>query len=182
MKLLIASDIHGSLPAAQQVVKAFKEEKADYLVYLGDLMYHGPRNPLPDGYAPAEVAQLFNEISDKIIAMRGNCDSEVDDMLTDFPLMADYQTIPLGDKKLFATHGHIFEPENMPKNVVPKDVFAFGHIHIPMIKTDDAGVVIFNPGSAALPKEGHPPTYGVLTCDYGAIKTFDGKVYMDLKL
>jgi len=177
MKLLIASDIHGSLVAAEKVIEAFKTEQADYLVYLGDLMYHGPRNPLPDGYNPAGVADLFNEFAHKIIAMRGNCDSEVDDMLTHFPITAEYQIVPLAKGKLFATHGHIFDETTIPKNVVKGDVFAFGHIHIPILEQNESGIFILNPGSASLPKEGHPPTYAVITEEKIEIKTFDGAVY-----
>jgi len=180
MKLLIASDIHGSLSAAKKVIKAFENEEANYLVYLGDLMYHGPRNPLPDEYGPAEVAKLFNTIADKIIALRGNCDSEVDDMLTDFPMNAEYQTIPFEKNKLFATHGHIIDPAAIPASVASGDIFAFGHIHIPILEKNSSGVIILNPGSAALPKEGHPPTYAIISGDLVRIKTFDGKKYLDL--
>lgn len=177
MKLLIASDIHGSLSAARHVVDRFEKEQADYLIFLGDAMYHGPRNPLPDAYHPAEVAELLNTIKDRIIAVRGNCDSEVDQMLLDFPMTADYQTIPLAGYLLFATHGHLFEPANIPASVSRGDIFAFGHIHLPVLEMSEAGILVLNPGSAALPKEGHPPTYAVLSGDQVEIKTFAGAVY-----
>ena len=179
MRLLIASDIHGSLSAARNVVEAFEKESADYLVFLGDAMYHGPRNPLPDEYNPAEVAKLLNTIKDKVIATRGNCDSEVDQMLLDFPITAEYQNIPLANGKLFATHGHVFEPTTIPASVNRGDIFAFGHIHIPILEADEKGVLILNPGSAALPKEGHLPTYAVIDESKILIKTFDGAVYME---
>jgi len=178
MKLLITSDIHGSLSATKKVLEAFKKEQADYLIFLGDALYHGPRNPLPDEYNPAEVANLLNTIKNKIIAVRGNCDSEVDQMLLHFPITAEYQTIPLTHvRKLFATHGHIFEPTTMPENVESGDIFAFGHIHLPILEKNEAGFLILNPGSAALPKEDHPPTYAVISSDKVEIKTFDGEVY-----
>jgi len=177
MKLLIASDIHGSLSAARKVVEAFENEMADYLVFLGDVMYHGPRNPLPDEYDPAGVAKLLNTVQSKVIAVRGNCDSEVDQMLLDFPITAEYQTIPLASGKLFATHGHIFEPATIPASVSRGDIFAFGHIHVPILEVNQAGILVLNPGSAALPKENRPPTYAVISDDKVEIKTFDGKAY-----
>ena len=181
MKLLIASDIHGSLSATKNVIEAFEKEQADYLVFLGDAMYHGPRNPLPDEYKPAEVAKLLNTLKDKIIAVRGNCDSEVDQMLLDFPITADYQNIPLTcENKLFATHGHIFERVTIPASVKSGDVFAFGHIHLPILAKNEAGILILNPGSAALPKEGHPPTYATISGDKVEIKTFDGEIYQKI--
>ena len=180
MKLLIASDIHGSLHAARHVVEAFKKEAADYLVFLGDAMYHGPRNLLPVEYHPSEVAKLLNTVKNKIIAVRGNCDSEVDQMLLDFPMMAEYQNIPLARGKMFATHGHIFDFTTIPASVTGGDVFAFGHTHLPVLEENELGIVVLNPGSAALPKEGHPPTYAVLGKDKVEIKTFGGEVYLAL--
>jgi len=183
MKLLLASDIHGSLLAAHQVREAFEKEQADYLVFLGDVMYHGPRNPLPDEYDPAKVAKLLNEMKEKIIAVRGNCDSEVDQTLLDFPMTAEYQNIPLSSGKLFATHGHIFDPTpkltDIPRSVGGGDIFAFGHIHLPILEVNEVGVLILNPGSAALPKEGHPATYAVIDENRVEIKTFDGVVYRE---
>jgi len=182
MKYVVASDVHGSLSAAKKVIDAFWKEEADYLIYLGDLLYHGPRNPLPDNYNPAEVAKLFNEISEKIIAMRGNCDSEVDQMLSDFPLTAEYQCIPFSStKKIFATHGHIYDYESIPKSVVAEDIFAFGHIHLPILEKNVDGITILNPGSASLPKEGHPPTYAIINDHEIKIKTFDGEIYTNIK-
>lgn len=182
MKLLIASDIHGSLSAARDVVEVFEEENADYLVFLGDVMYHGPRNPLPDEYNPTAVAELLNTVKDKVIAVRGNCDSEVDQMLLDFPMTSEYQNIPLASGKLFATHGHIFEPETIPVSVVVGDIFAFGHTHLPILEKNEAGILVLNPGSVTLPKEDHPPTYAVISEDKVEIKTFDGAVYRSYML
>jgi putative phosphoesterase len=186
MKLLIASDIHGSLSATRHVVAAFEKENADYLVFLGDVMYHGPRNPLPDEYHPAGVAELLNTVKDKVIAVRGNCDSEVDQMLLDFPITAEYQNIPLSSGKLVATHGHIFDPTpnltNIPENVGRGDIFAFGHIHLPILEVNDSGILVLNPGSAALPKENHPPTYAIISDVKVEIKTFDEAVYRTFSL
>jgi len=180
MKLLVISDIHGSLSAAKMVIEAFENEQADYLLFLGDALYHGPRNPLPDEYNPAEVAKLLNTIADRIIAVRGNCDSEVDQMLLDFPITADYQNIPLTHFKLFATHGHIFDHRTMPASVVSGNLFAFGHIHIPILTVNENNVLILNPGSVSLPKEGHEPTYATITDSDIFIKTLDGEIYRDM--
>ncbi|MCL2610224.1 MAG: phosphodiesterase [Defluviitaleaceae bacterium] len=181
MKLLIASDIHGSLKAAKLVIEIFNKEEADYLLFLGDIMYHGPRNPQPAEYSPAEVAKSFNEIACYTIAVRGNCDSEVDQMLLNFPINADYQNIILGKNKLFATHGHIYELNNLPKNLQKGDVFAFGHIHVPILEERD-GIIILNPGSASLPKENNPPTYAILDDKKIEIKTFEEKILSVLHL
>jgi len=177
MKLLFASDIHGSASAARNVINTFEQEKADYLVFLGDALYHGPRNPLPDEYNPAEVARLLNSIASKIIAVRGNCDAEVDQMLLDFPITADYNVIPFENFKIFTSHGHLYSPENLPDGLTSKDIFVSGHTHIPIIEKKDGQPVIFNPGSAALPKENHPATYAIIDAGEIWIKTFDGAVY-----
>jgi len=180
MKLLIASDIHGSLSAARKVVQLIAIEQADYLVFLGDAMYHGPRNPLPDSYDPAGVAAILNTVASQVIATRGNCDSEVDQMLLDFTITADYQVIPLRNGKLFATHGHVFEPNNLPSSLTRGDIFASGHTHVPVLTVADNGVIVINPGSVSLPKENHPPTYAMVTDTEILIKTFDQKIYREL--
>lgn len=182
MKLLIASDVHGSRSATKKAIEVFKAEQADYLILLGDIMYHGPRNPLPDEYNPAGVSELFNDIKDRMIAVRGNCDSEVDQALLEFPIGAEYQTIPFSSGKLFATHGHIFDPDNMPTSLVKGDVFAFGHVHLPILEISEIGILILNPGSASLPKKGHPPTYAIMNETKIQIKTFDGEVYMERRM
>ena len=146
-------------------------------------MYHGPRNPLPGDYNPAGVADILNEMKNKIIAVRGNCDSEVDQTLLDFPMTADYQTIPLAGGKLFTTHGHLFDPTpsllEIPSTVTRGDIFAFGHIHLPILEVNKNGIVVLNPGSVALPKEEHPPTYAIMDDGKIQIKTFDGEIYLE---
>lgn len=178
MKLMIASDIHGSAVWAEQVLERFEAEKANYLILAGDLLYHGPRNPLPEGYDPQEVIRIFNNIKHRIIAVRGNCDSEVDQMVLEFPMMADYNVLPYGDHKIMISHGHLYDDRNLPKSLVAGDIFIFGHIHLPVIKQEN-GVYIFNPGSASMPKENHPNTYGILEGDHIQIKTFDDKTYLE---
>lgn len=186
MKLLIASDLHGSASMAQKMVDVFKEEQADYLFLLGDTLYHGPRNPLPEGYNPAEVIEILNAMSDRIISIRGNCDSEVDQKMLKFPLTADYQVFPLEGRKLFATHGHLFDPtpdlSQTPDYLVAGDIFAFGHVHLPFLEVNEKGVLVLNPGSLTIPRGGHPATYAVMTGSEIQIKTLDGKVYRDLSV
>lgn len=177
MKLMFASDIHGSAYWTQKTLERFEVEKADYLVLLGDLLYHGPRNPLPDGHDPQGVIKLLNSIKCQIIAIRGNCDSEVDQMMLEFPLTADYNILPFKGYKVVLTHGHLYDENHLPKSLTQGDIFVYGHVHIPIIKQVN-GIHIFNPGSVALPKEGHPHTYGIFDDQGLQIKTFDGEVYL----
>ncbi len=150
------------------------------MVILGDELYHGPRNPLPMEYNPNEVAQLLNKYADHIIAVRGNCDSEVDEMVLDFPMMATYSTILYQDRRLFLTHGHIYNEVNLPK-LRDGDVFFYGHTHIP--KAEKKGnIFVINPGSIALPKENNPNTYGILEGNTFIIKDFDGNVFKELTM
>ena len=155
MKLLIASDIHGSAYCARQLMNRFDQENPDTLVLLGDILYHGPRNALPEGYAPMEVAQLLNARAEHIVAVRGNCDAEVDQMVLDFPCMADYTVLEGESMRLFLTHGHVYGPSNLPK--LPKGgkpwALCSGHTHVKVLREQD-GVTLLNPGSVSLPKDG----------------------------
>lgn len=180
MKLLIISDIHGSLYYAKKAITAYETENANYIVILGDELYHGPRNPLPQEYNPKEVALLLNKYKDKIIAIKGNCDSEVDEMVLDFPIMAAYSTILYNSRRLFLSHGHIYNESNLPK-LNDGDIFMYGHTHIPVAKKQE-NIYIFNPGSISLPKENNPNTYGVLRDNTLLIKEFDGKIFKELKI
>ena len=172
MKYLIASDIHGSAYYAQKIIDAFKTYECDYLLLLGDILYHGPRNPLPKDYNPKEVIALLSEIKDKIIACRGNCDSEVDQMVLPFPITNTSQTIIEADYRIFLSHGHIYHPDCLPEGIRPNDIFMFGHIHIPIME-EKTGVHIINPGSISLPKENNPHTFGVL--EYNTFTLIDEK-------
>ncbi|MDF2522809.1 MAG: YfcE family phosphodiesterase [Clostridiales bacterium] len=178
MKLFFISDIHGSFYYTKKAIDAFKNENADYIVILGDELYHGARNPLPLEYNTKDVAQLLNKYSDKIIAVRGNCDSEVDEMVLDFPMTAAYSIILYNDRRLFLTHGHIYNEENLPK-LSKGDVFIYGHTHIP--KAEKSGdFYIINPGSVTLPKENFPNSYGILVDDTFKIKDFEGNVLKEV--
>ncbi|MGP3592291.1 phosphodiesterase [Vagococcus sp. WN89Y] len=160
MKLMFASDIHGSLPATERILELFAKSDARWLVILGDVLNHGPRNALPQGYAPAEVAGLLNEQARRIIAVRGNCDSEVDQMLLHFPITAPWQQVLLDERRLFLTHGHLFGQDNVPP-LEAGDVLVYGHTHIPLAEKR-GDVIHFNPGSVSIPKGGFVASYGML--------------------
>ena len=152
MKYVIASDIHGSKTWCDRLVRAIEVEQPDQVILLGDLLYHGPRNPLPDGYAPAEVAAMLNGLADRLTAVRGNCDAEVDQMMLEFPCLADYALVVDGARKLFCTHGHALSPDDPPR--LPEgSLFLSGHTHVKVNEIRD-GIRFVNPGSVSLPKDG----------------------------
>ncbi|MCS4274402.1 putative phosphoesterase [Raoultella sp. BIGb0132] len=163
MRLMFASDIHGSLPAAERVLERFAQSGAQWLIILGDVLNHGPRNALPEGYAPAEVAGKLNGAAARIIAVRGNCDSEVDQMLLDFPITAPWQQVLTERCRLFLTHGHLYSPEKLP-SLCAGDVLVYGHTHIPVAEKR-GDIFLFNPGSVSIPKGGFPASYGLLDGD-----------------
>lgn len=152
MKLMIASDIHGSAIYCREMLDAFRKEGAETLILLGDLLYHGPRNDLPDGYAPKEVITLLNAVSDRLLCVRGNCDTEVDQMVLDFPILADYAILYERGRRMFLTHGHHFS-EDQPPKMQPGDILINGHTHIPACR-DKGQFLYLNPGSVSIPKEG----------------------------
>ncbi|MDU5486417.1 MAG: phosphodiesterase [Serratia liquefaciens] len=172
MKLIFASDIHGSLPATESVLERFEQSGADWLILLGDLLNHGPRNALPAGYQPAQVAEQLNRYSDKIIAVRGNCDSEVDQMLLSFPITASWQQVLLQKRRLFLTHGHLYHPSALPP-LSAGDVLVYGHSHLPQAERQGE-IYCFNPGSVSIPKGGFPASYGILEDGILSVVTFDG--------
>ncbi|WP_163193064.1 phosphodiesterase [Clostridium thermarum] len=179
MKLIFISDIHGSIYFAKKAIEASLVEDADYIVLLGDQLYHGARNPLPKHYNPKEVASLLNSYAHKIIAVRGNCDSEVDQMVLNFPIMADYSNLLYNGRRLFLTHGHKFNIDNIPK-LNRGDVLIYGHTHVPLaLKKGD--IFIINPGSITLPKEDYPNTYGILKDNIFQIKAFDGRTIKEIQ-
>lgn len=180
MKLFFISDIHGSFHFLRKAIDHYEKEKADYLVILGDELYHGARNPLPEGYNPKETAALLNAHADKIIAVRGNCDSEVDQMVLDFPMTADYTIILYNGRRLFLSHGHVYSSSNLPR-LSAGDVFLYGHTHIPVAEKK-GDIYIINPGSISMPKENNPNTYGVLDGDNFIIKDLDGNTFKEISL
>lgn len=180
MNIFFISDIHGSLYYLKKAIERYKEEGAGYIVILGDVLYHGPRNQLPKDYNPQSVASLLNEYKDKIIAVRGNCDSEVDQMLIEYPMMSDYSIILCNNRRLFLTHGHIYNEDNLPE-LSENDVLVFGHTHIPEAKKHNK-IYVLNPGSVSLPKENNPNSYAILKDDLFQIKDLDGTVIKEIKL
>ena len=180
MKLMIASDIHGSAYYCEKMVEAYKREQADRLLLLGDILYHGPRNDLPKDYAPKEVIALLNERKDDLYVVRGNCDAEVDQMVLKFPIMADYCIIMDGERTIYASHGHIYNENNLPplKN---GDIFIHGHTHVLRAEKRET-YTILNPGSVSIPKEGNPPTYAIFEDGVFTIKDFEGNIVKSIEL
>lgn len=157
MKLMIASDIHGSAYYCRKMIEAYHKEGADRLLLLGDLLYHGPRNDLPKDYNPKEVISMLNAIKKDLLCVRGNCDTEVDQMVLDFPILAEYCLLELDGHTIFATHGHIFNPDNLPM-LKDGDILLNGHTHIPA--NQNMGTYTYmNPGSISIPKEGSAHGY-----------------------
>ena len=159
-KILVISDIHGSLKGACLMEEAALKHGTGMILCLGDVLYHGPRNDLPDDYAPKKVIKIMNRNAADIIAVRGNCEAEVDQMVLDFPCMADSNTLYLFSHKVIMSHGHIYGPAHLPL-LQEGDVFLYGHTHLPEAEIKD-GILIGNPGSASLPKGGNPCSYGIL--------------------
>ena len=176
MKYLVVSDIHGSLGGARLVKDAFQYHECDTILCLGDILYHGPRNDLPEDYAPKEVIPVMNSLRNKIIAVRGNCDSEVDQMVLDFPITADYQILFLNGRRVIVSHGHVYSPQHLPK-MDAGEIFLSGHTHVPTVLCTD-NLFLLNPGSTALPKENHPKSYAVLDEDAFTVYTEQHAEYM----
>lgn len=174
MKWLIASDIHGSAYYCQKLLDAYAREQADRLLLLGDLLYHGPRNDLPRDYQPKQVLAMLNEMQSSIVCVRGNCDTEVDQMVLQFPILADYCLLVLGKRMAFATHGHRFGEDNPPP-LHSGDILLCGHTHVPKC-TQHANYLYLNPGSVSIPKENS--CHGYMTLENGTFcwKDLDGKI------
>ena len=173
MKLMIASDIHGSALYCGQMLHAYEREGADRLLLLGDILYHGPRNDLPEGYAPKEVIAMLNPEKENLLCVRGNCDTEVDQMVLEFPIMADYTTLMLENgRTLFATHGHLFDPDHLPP-LPAGSAFAFGHIHTKHAERQ-GDLLILNPGSLSIPKDGSH-SYMIYENGVFTAKTMEGE-------
>ena len=170
MKWLIASDIHGSEYYCKEIVKAYKEEKADKMLLLGDILYHGPRNDLPEGHNPKGVIEILNGIKNDILCVRGNCEAEVDQMVLEFPVLADYAIIYEKGKMIFATHGHLYNEDKLPP-LKSGDILLNGHTHVAKC-TEHENYVYMNPGSAAIPKENTHHGYMTLQSELGQGSTF----------
>ena len=181
MKWMIASDLHGSYYYAQQLQQAFEREQADRLLFLGDLLYHGPRNDLPREYAPKEGIPLLNSLAPKLLCVRGNCDAEVDQMVLNFPVLADYAVLPVGQRLVYVTHGHVFNLNHLPP-LAPGDILLHGHTHVPAWTDFGQGSLYLNPGSVSLPKESTAHSYMTLEGSTACWKTMEGACYHQLQL
>ena len=180
MKYMFASDIHGSAYYCRKMLEAFEKEGAGRLVILGDLLYHGPRNDLPKEYAPKEVIAMLNARKDQIYAVLGNCEAEVDQMVLEFPVLADYCILAIDGKTFYATHGHIYNKDHLPP-IQNGDILIHGHTHVLKAEKMD-GYTLLNPGSVSIPKEGNPPTYAVLEDGKFSILDFDGNIVKEILL
>lgn len=174
MKLLFLSDIHGSAYYMGEMMQAIKREKPDQIIILGDALYHGPRNPLPREYDPKQVVEMLNSLKGKIIAVRGNCDSEVDQMLIEFPMLSDYAVLYIEGKRCFISHGHLFNKDN-ELALQKGDIYIQGHTHIPKLKWE-SGILKLNPGSITLPKENSKNSYAIIEKSKFILKALDGTV------
>lgn len=160
MKFFILSDIHGDALCCKKALEIFKQSDYAALLLLGDILYHGPRNSLPDYYDPKKVIELLNPLSEQIIAVKGNCDGEVDQMVLNFPILSPYNQFYLNKRKVFMTHGHTITKEH-PCLLPSASLFLYGHTHIPEA-TKEKDLIFLNPGSVSLPKNGFPPSYAIL--------------------
>ncbi len=178
MKLLICSDIHGDLDSMEKALTAFRREECDKLLILGDLLYHGPRNNLPETYNPKAVIELLNKNRSVIMTVRGNCDTEVDQMVLKFPILADYALLSLDGLTVFATHGHHHNTETPPL-LSKGDILLHGHTHVLKCEEFGDGNCYLNPGSVALPKENNPRSYMVYENRCFTVKDFLGNVIFE---
>lgn len=179
MKYLIISDIHGSLPALEKALKFYDEQHCDMLCVLGDILNYGPRNRLPEGLDPKGIAARLNAMADSVIAIRGNCDAEVDQMLLDFPILSDYALVVDEGKRLFLTHGHVYNEEKQPR--VKFDCFVYGHTHLWKVEHHE-GRIICNTGSITFPKGGNEPTFAVYESGKMSVYNLDGMLLKECRL
>ena len=173
MKLMIASDIHGSAYYCKKMIEAYQREQADRLLLLGDILYHGPRNDLPEGYDPKAVIAMLNPLKQELLCVRGNCDTEVDQMVLEFPILADYCLLEINGQTIFATHGHHFNPQNPPM-LKEGDILLNGHTHIPA-NQNMSTYTYMNPGSVSIPKEGSAHGYMIFDGNF-VWKNLDGTI------
>ena len=181
MKLMIASDIHGSAYYCRKTLEAFEREGADRLLILGDVLYHGPRNDLPRDYAPKECIAMLNAVKGQLFCVRGNCDTEVDQMVLEFPILADYCVLPVGNRLIYATHGHNYNTSRLPP-LMPGDVLLHGHTHIPAWENFGDENLYLNPGSVSIPKAGSAHGYMTICGNNVEWKDMEGAVYHNLTL
>ena len=180
MKYFIASDIHGSAAWCRKMLEAWEQEKADRMILLGDILYHGPRNALPDEYDPPKVIEMLNPLKNRILAVCGNCDSAVDQMVLQFPIMADYAILSLPDALVYLTHGHVWN-ENHLLPLAEGDILLHGHTHVPVVHEHDTYTYI-NPGSVAIPKEDSHHGYMILEDGIFIWKSLNQESFLEEKM
>ena len=181
MKYIIASDLHGSAYYCEMFLGAIGRENADKIIFLGDILYHGPRNNLPKDYAPKKVIEMLNPLAEKMFCVRGNCDCEVDQMVLPFPVLADYGFLELSGRAVYLTHGHVINKAH-PLPFSKGDILLHGHTHIPAWTEFGQGNVYLNPGSLSIPKENSPHSYMTLEGGKLVWKDLDGTVYHELEI
>lgn len=182
MKYLVASDIHGSAYWCEKFLEKFESSEAERIILLGDILYHGPRNDLPKEYNPKKVIEMLNRYKDSIYAVRGNCESEVDQMVLEFPVMSDYAILDAGSYNIFLTHGHKYNEDNLPP-IINGDAIMHGHTHILRAeKCAKNGLTFFclNPGSISIPKGGNPESYAVLDGNMFTVLDFDENILAEI--
>ena len=181
MKIMIASDIHGSSLYCEKLLERYKEENCQKLLLLGDILYHGPRNDLPEIYNPKKVIEMLNNIKEEIMCVRGNCDTEVDQMVLEFPILADYAIFFFGKHMIYATHGHRFHKASLPP-LQKGDILLHGHTHIPAWEVFGDENLYLNPGSVSIPKEETAHGYMILEADRAEWKNLAGETYHSMIL
>lgn len=180
MKWMIASDIHGSAYYCRKLLDCYESEQVNRMLLLGDILYHGPRNDLPRGYDPKAVIELLNALKQDILCVRGNCDTEVDQMVLSFPILTDYAILTEKDRMIFATHGHHFHEDALPP-LHKGDILLHGHTHVPKC-TEHTDYCYMNPGSVSIPKENSH--HGYMTLENGLFlwKDLSGKVMNEYRI
>lgn len=178
MKYLLLSDIHGSIDRLRTVLDIYRKEQCDMLLLMGDILNYGPRNGLPEGLDAQTVADTLNKMADEIIAVRGNCDSEVDQMLLQFPIMATYTLLVDEGRKILLTHGHVFNEDNMPPGHL--DAIIHGHTHLWELTRMPSGTLLCNTGSITFPKGGRVPTFGIMENGKISIRDLNNKTLKEL--
>ena len=177
MKLLVVSDIHGSAYYAEKIPEIFEKEKADKIIVLGDLYYHGPRNPLTKDYSPMKVAEILNSLKDRLDVIKGNCDAEVDEMISEFKFK-EHLLLDVNNLKVYFTHGHKNNMDNLPDEQI--DMMVYGHFHTGFIVKKD-GIIFANPGSISLPKDNTKNSYLILDKESIVLKDIDANVIDEFK-
>lgn len=178
MKYLVVSDIHGCLPALEKVLDFYRENNYDMMLILGDVLNYGPRNGVPQGLDAMAIVDRLNAMADRIVAIRGNCDSEVDQMLLEFPMLADCSMVVSGKRRIFLTHGHIYSPDKRPSKGI--DIFFSGHTHLWELRKD-GDTIICNTGSVTFPKDGRPATFATIEEDGSVtVRTLDGNILQQM--